>query len=364
MVAALQSIVRVTALTAVLLVIGAIGLGRLVPEPSLRSIGHSYLVGLGYTNHGTDCDPVVLDARSGELHVLPMPDGERIDLVRGSPWADRAGRIQLVGRWQRTHGDGIHFGLARMSYPDGAIRDRVGLEVFPVSPPCWGGDLSARVLFVAGNGELYRYDFERHEREGGPPGEALAAVRWRTGPPGDSQPLFYDVCRPDELAGRGLLVASLAVRRIDAERGKQRYEAPSLWWLRLDPEDREIVACGQLVPPDPDEPVRHDPSLGRGPDGTLWLTFMGQRLSERDFTLRLARVRLDLGTSAPSLTAGPPVAVITGCMPAPAVFDGDGHLTCIVDGGDRPVARSIPLDDGMGRAVAAAIIGTATATGF
>ena len=46
-------------------------------------------------------EPLVLDARSSTLLTLPLPPGERLDLVRGSPWSDRRDEVQLVGRCWR-----------------------------------------------------------------------------------------------------------------------------------------------------------------------------------------------------------------------------------------------------------------------
>ena len=65
-------------------------------------------------------------------------------------------------------------GLVRMSLPDGEILDRLILpdEALPMGAPSWipGGPVS--VIYVGGDGRIYRVDFARSGLDGDLEGEA------------------------------------------------------------------------------------------------------------------------------------------------------------------------------------------------
>lgn len=84
-------------------------------------------------------------------------------------------------------------GLARISYPDGEILDQVSLEVVPLSSPCWLEGTSARVVFGAADGKLYRLAFESAIPK---TGETRAEpvpdlIHWKDAPPSRGNVLYH-----------------------------------------------------------------------------------------------------------------------------------------------------------------------------
>src|SRR4051794_12578964 len=136
----------------------------------------------------------LLDAETGATRLLDLPDATAVDAVSVSPWLDADGRRVLTGRWLVGTGDasrrlpGIAM-LARWTYPGGRIIDRVAIEPLPFSPPCWFPDGSDRILFAAGDGHLYHYDF-REAR--GNESAAPRPIRWEAGPRGAELPHVRD----------------------------------------------------------------------------------------------------------------------------------------------------------------------------
>ena len=76
------------------------------------------------------------------------------------------------------------FGVARFTVPEGRLIDRVKLDHVPIGDPCWVPGVTPRILFSAGDGYLYRYEFE--ESNARPfwmkPATVPEPSRWRGGP--------------------------------------------------------------------------------------------------------------------------------------------------------------------------------------
>src|SRR5262249_16113020 len=106
----------------------------------------------------------VLDTETGAVGVLKIPGSGTFDMLSVSPWRDAAGQRHMVGRWRDATEAG-HLGLtmtggvARCTFPEGRVLDRVAIEPVLVTPPCWFPDRSDRILFAAGDGRLYLLDF-------------------------------------------------------------------------------------------------------------------------------------------------------------------------------------------------------------
>src|SRR5262249_39160927 len=102
----------------------------------------------------------VLDLETGTVDFLNIPQLDAVDMISISPWRDGDGQQQMVGRWRgdrRTpqFGLGGPLGMLRLSFPEGRILGRIAFDPIPISPPCWLPDDSDRVVFAAGDGQLY-----------------------------------------------------------------------------------------------------------------------------------------------------------------------------------------------------------------
>ena len=53
----------------------------------------------------------------------------------------------------------LELGLARCTYPERRILDRVLLDPLPLSKVCWYPDRSDTIIYAAADGRLYRYAF-------------------------------------------------------------------------------------------------------------------------------------------------------------------------------------------------------------
>ncbi len=163
--ASLVALVRPVALVGVALTILAIaiGRGRSAPGADRRPAPPRHHVINAFDLSRPGLGSKLLDAQAGVL--VPLPLDYAIEHAACSPWVDDRGRAQMVGRCKDRRGHGAlrrgvrSYGLARFTIPDGELLDHVPLDILPASRPCWFPGTTARVLFAAGDGRLYRYDF-------------------------------------------------------------------------------------------------------------------------------------------------------------------------------------------------------------
>jgi hypothetical protein len=344
-----HSLFRIASIVATLLVIAAIGLGRLSLDPDGRRIAPGLLVGIAPRIPGPAAGELpLLDLKAQAIHSIPLSPTDRIDLAIGSPWVDSWDQAHVVGRWMSVTPDGIlqAAGLARLAYPSGRVLDQVALERYPTTEPCWGTGTSSRVLYPSGDGSLYRFDFDAKagapEFEGQP---GLHRVEWVVDAPGHGDPVILDVGRPEGCLPPDLLLATVVIRSPDQTRGGA--ERSQLWWLRLDREERKIIAWGVVAPEDPQgkDIGRRRPTLARRADGSLRLAYLSWNGVPDRMALRVAPARIDERTGGPvAVGAGVPLA--EGCLSIPLTFTECGtRLTCLTFEHDRPSPLRIALDE-------------------
>lgn len=349
MVRTVHSLARIASLLATLLVVGAIGLGRLSPGSEGRTIAPSLVVGVAPRIPGPEAgDLRLLDLSEGEIRSIPIGSTERIDLAVGSPWVDSWDQSHVVGRWTSIDTDGIlqAAGLARLSYPSGRVLDRVTLDRCPTTTPCWGSGTSSRVLYVSGDGSMYRYDFEPSADDPGLDGQAgLHRVEWAVDLPGGEAPVLIDLGRPEGCLPPGMILATVCPRRPEA--GEDRGERSQIWWLRLDSDERTIISCGEVTSKDPSgqDLGRRRPALGRRADGSLWLAYLSWNGVPDRMALRIAPARFDELTGGP-VAVGPGIPLAEGCLSNPLRFaEGGSRLVCLTFRDDQPTPLRITLDD-------------------
>jgi len=271
----LFGMIRALALAAVALGAVAVGLGRMnPPQFPLRTpapVGH---VGLpSYTHQRAENSADYLDLAAADIRHFDLPAGEFLDNLSVSPWRDEEGRSQAVGRWSRRGGGSSkdESGLARFTFPGGEALDRIPTDLLPKGLPCWFPDRSARVLFVAGDGRLYRVDFEPWSGgEATLEGPTPQALTWAHPPEDPDRFVIRDPSWPTDSIFGGRLVVSLSERvHVD---GRTVPGRPKLWWIRLDAAGTRIIESGPLSRSDaPTGPVpdldERFPQFGRSPAG-------------------------------------------------------------------------------------------------
>ena len=77
--------------------------------------------------------------------------------------------------------------MARFTVPEGRLIDRIKLDHVPVGDACWVPGVTPRIIFSAGDGNLYGYEFGESNADGFDEARDCAKthpITWRTTPPG------------------------------------------------------------------------------------------------------------------------------------------------------------------------------------
>ncbi len=273
-----------------------------------------------------------LDPETGRYSRMTLPDGDSLLFAQATPWRDDRGRSQVVGRWMGRdgrHGDARGFGLARYSYPSGAVLDRIPVEVAPAAAPTWFPDLSARLIYAGTDGQLYRIAFE--DEAGRPAGrdEVMRPVplSWQCTPPGVDRVHLEDPSFMTVPGLRGRLVVALR-RQADLPDGRVFFPS-EIWWLELNPRATAIVAAGRLtVPAGETDPLggveERMPSIAATPDGTPVLAYLSRPKGRHDWQIRLAPVTTDPETRSPRAAAADSLLIAESSAAVAPTFSSDG----------------------------------------
>lgn len=299
------SMVRLLTLLALGSTVLAIGVSRLDPPHSDRRIPRpvaEYNIS-DYFQGAEVRKSRWLNAATGAVMLTGLADGDVLESASCSPWTDPADGRQVVGRWtsRSGHGPGVTcraFGLARYSFPEGRMIDQIATDIVPVGPPCWLPGTVARIVFSAGDGQLYRFNFEA-EGKAGPVDVEPRPLQWACPRPGVGEVFVDQVIRPEDARLGGRLVATLRLRDERSIKARQ-FSRTQLWWLELDRSATRIVAAGPLLRHDDAEArgiesEERSPALAALPDGTLGLAYVRQLDDEPGWSLRLTRLDLVAG---------------------------------------------------------------------
>ncbi len=323
------------------LVLVAIGLGRFrEPNPLIRTpftVQHVYL---GNESSGARSQGLTfLNLANGRVQSIPLPDEHTLEVVSLAPWRDERGRGQMAGRWIRRRCEGIErigedFGLGRYSFPDGQVINQVATDVLPTSPPCWLPGPDARIVFVSGNGRLYRFAFEG-STEPDASEEGCDARPWPlqwAAASGHSADDFHigEISMPTDGRLTGYLLGAVRVRPTDPNH--MNYSNPQIWWFRIDPEARNVLAAGRLTPAvtssvngEENAPSERFPCLSSTPDGSASLAYLVRQPGEKEWKLRVVPIRIDPSDRHPEVVGEPPLRILADhCLPSPPAFSKDG----------------------------------------
>ncbi len=329
----LFALIRLVVLLSVGMVLLGVVVARLGPSPGGQRLAapplYDLLNRVSFTPN--EREPWYLDTLTGKVQEFKLPEGDQLDYAVCSPWTDERGEYQVVGRWKSramgpsTAGERFEaFGLGRYEVPSGRMIDQVALDILPSSPPCWFPGTAARVLFAGGDGELYSYDFDSEAQ-----GKATQPNRltWQCDPPGEIM-LISDPVWPRDHRLKGRLVVSLQYRvsQLDTQMTPTR-----LWWLMLSADGLSIVAAAPLIDPSKGDAVRSEtseercPSLSDVPGEGLVLAYLWQARGLEHWELRLAPVRFDDRTQAPSVDSASVCTLQRHHVPSAATFSPDGR---------------------------------------
>ncbi len=313
----------------------AVLVGRSAHDPRHRHSAVSSLSGFGLlrTEEGRRGFGLV-DADTGMIRQLELSKSDQLELASVAPWADAAGRREVVGRWVLRSGEDHEvlrheFGLLRYDLGSEEVIDRSTIDVIPISPPCWIPGHSSRFLFVGGDGRIHRYAFEDVEgRELDASRRRLETMAWRCLPPGGSEPQFTDLCWPSIRGFERTMIVAMSVRSEPELSGGLTNS--QLWSLRLDAEGKVIEAVEPLrFEPDAIDPRRSHrrPSVGIDGDGRYHLAYLEQSPDGRGTCLRHARLSLP-STKDEVLFVEDSRVVAERCGPLAPTFNTRGdHLT-------------------------------------
>jgi hypothetical protein len=331
----LAALVRMSVLAALGLCVVAVGLGRMSePPPMLHTLSpSSHVLAPKHLFSFEGYDPHYLDTESGRLQRMNLAKGEQLDMATCSPWRDERGQRQVAGRWSSRSGQENdlvphQFGLGRFTFPGGQPIDRVPTRIIPHSPLCWFPDASARVLFVGGDRQLYRFRFEGAGGVDSGADREPQALVWEVEPPDRDRVMFADLAWPlePELGGR-LLVSQYFLDDQDPETPRRRSE---LCWLQPDPDGSRIVAAGRFMDRKPSQIDQRLPVVARSAEGTPVLAFLAQETGSSTWQLRAAPLRFNPRTSAPQILAAEIRVLAEDCAMVPLTVSKDGRaITCI-----------------------------------
>jgi hypothetical protein len=290
-----------------------------------------------------------VDPNQGKTVDFRLSDNEVLDLATCSPWRDEKGLSQAIGVWKQYEGPSgpmADVGLGRVSYPEGQVIDIVKTEKLPTSTPCWFPGTSAKVLYAAGDGQLYQCAFEPAEKLKSTKATANGfkatpePLRWDCTMPGVGDVVMSEPHWLDDSQAPGVLLVSLRVQEEVAGSRFPQYSRSQIWWLRLNQNGSTIQAAGRVLADDivNDERDERCPSVGRNAAGELTLAYH-RRERDGTWTLHLAGLNLDRASGVPIQLDNAGKLLVTQCQPVAAAFSRDGRWISFVHNADVRLAR-------------------------
>jgi len=301
----------------------------------------------------------LIDRTTGRIDPFPVPEDDRWGLFSVSPWRDRDGNLEAVGRWvvrARDSGEQAFCGLGLFRLTDGVVKSRIALDVLPTGRPCWVPGRPRELLFPAGDGRLHRCQIADDARledsalSRGPvgrDGERAAqsrAVTWQCEVPGLRDTFLADPVWPSEPGLRRFVFVTLSRQ---TPLGKRMvYEPSALWWLEMSEHGDAILAAGPLTRPGPeissiDGSIERFPNVAVGTGGKMSLVYLTRRPAAGSWQLRSAMLEIDGETGKPRISSMRSTSHILdeGLAPAPLMVSADGQ-SVYASAGDGRIVKS------------------------
>jgi hypothetical protein len=248
-------------------------------------------------------------------------------------------------------------GVARCTFPDGEVLDRVGLDVVPASAPCWFPGPAPTILYGGTDGQLYQLAFDDRGPEGSDEPERQMhpePISWDCEKPGDGEVRIADPTWPADPRLGGRIVVSLTYLERVGE--KATFVPAQIWWLKLRDDGRAIEAAGRLTVHRGRPAVavqERFPSVAATPDRGLALAYLSRPVGQAGWDLKLAPVVLDGGDGHPRARSRASVCLARDAAVSPPVFSPDGSCVLALRSPAKactqaerfPVADALPARD-------------------
>jgi len=276
------------------------------------------------------CPRWLIDRKTGGVMPCMIPDLDRFHLLGCSPWRDGAGQYHIAVRYKETVGEGakrqlLEMGLARCTYPERRVLDRVLLDPMPLSKVCWYPDRSDTIIYAAADFRLYRYAFSEGEKFPGSP-TVPQPIRWEAATLGAGTIQFRDLCWSSNPALGGRLLASLSYYEESCPTCSELH----LWWLQLSPDGEAIVAAGSMIALEESGAEKfwddfHTPAVGTTPDGLPLLAYLARVRNRASWDLWVAPIVEGGVPGVPVLQLSAGRKLAEKCVVLEPVFSANGR---------------------------------------
>jgi len=288
----------------------------------------------------------LIDRESSRCDVVPFPSDDQWTQLSVSPWYDAEGNTEGVCRSfgsSSTRLKQSSWGLVRIRLPEGEIIDEVKLDFLPEGRACWVPAHPGRILFAAGDSELYLYDFPGwssnpsqpvSEPPEGSNETALCRVTWQDSPPCGSKVFITDPVWPSHPLFRHLAFATF-LAQLNESNGADA-EVTDLLWLLMSDEGDVVKASGLLAIPTTNAPgdrmmFRRFPNVEVGRDGTIRLAYLERVQGQRSIRLEVVPIEIDPETGHPRVPAHSVTRTLDeDCALFPPLFSADGMSVYMV----------------------------------
>jgi len=288
----------------------------------------------------------LIDRDSNRCDVVPLPSGNRWGQLSVSPWCDAEGNAEAVCQrfgFPGSAAEQSFWGLARLRLPEGKVIDEVNLDLLPTGRACWVPAHLGRILFAAGDGQLYLHDFPGWSSD---PNETvtdtaarsdestLCQVSWKGSPPLGASVFITVPVWPSHPRLRHLVFATV----IPMLRNRQRMvtEPTKLLWLQMRDDGAVIEASGLLDVPKKKASedltvLKRFPNVELGRDGTIRLVFLSRIQRDCNLRLEVVPIEIDPETGHPRVPAHClPRVLDEDCAPVRPLFAADGLTVYMV----------------------------------
>lgn len=288
----------------------------------------------------------LIDRESSRCDVVPLPSGNRWGRLSVSPWCDAEGNTEAVCQsfgLPVNSAEQSFWGLARIRLPGGQVIDEVNLDLLPTGRACWVPAHPGRILFAAGDGQLYLYDFPGWNSDAGETfadaaarsnGSKLCQVRWKGSPPLGAPIYISDPVWPGHPRLQHFVFATAIPQLPNPER--MDTELTKLLWLQMSDDGAVIEASGLLAVPTKKaswdlKGLKQFPNIEVGQDGTIRLVYLERTQGDCRLRLEVVPIEIDLETGHPRVAARcVPRVLDEDCASVPPLFSADGMSVYMV----------------------------------
>ena len=292
----------------------AIGVSRVNPHfNGERTPAPSRYIGLnGVFFYPPQTRDMLLDTETGKTLKAKLGTTFSVDFACSAPWRQKGGSVPVVGRMISSSGMARErlcegSGLGVFDFETGELLTELNIEQGPVisGRPCWIPGITDRIIYPAGDGNLYVRDLYQDNGQGcdGP------FANNRTNPSRSAQPLVWQCERPAEGAFilgdpiipinpefGGRMIVTLTPTRSPGK--KLGYHPSELWTLKFERETLAILEATRLTEPEAENEMVDErlANLTVSSEGQPVIAFLKRTKGEQPWGLKFATVSIDANT--------------------------------------------------------------------